>query len=72
MDAECIGCGKGHNRNGNSSAVHVDSSAQRNGYGVSILIKSPFFTGFHIYRDIRCGASRKECGNGTLFQAFEN
>ena len=72
MDSKCESSCHCHNGDGDGSSVHIDGSAKRNGYGVGITVKSHFLAGFHIYRNVGCGASGEEGCDGTFLQAVQD
>ena len=61
-----------HDSDGNSCALHVDGSTQRNRYRIKVLVQPQLLAELHIDRDICRRASGKEGSHAALLQAAQH
>ena len=68
MDAERVRSGHGHDGDGHGGTIHVDGGAQRNRYGIYVLIEAEFFAQLHIDRNVRSGGTGEERGHAGFLE----
>ena len=51
-DAQRVGCGQRHDGDGDSRAIHIDGSAQRDGDGIHFLIEAQLLAQGHVDGDV--------------------
>ena len=71
-DAHGVGGSQSHDSDGDSCTVHVDGSAERNGYGVVVFVQTELLAEVHVDRNVCCGGTGEEGGETALTDAAEN
>ena len=64
--------GEGHDGDGDRRACHVDCSAEGDGHGVELAVKSEALAQGHVNGDVSCRGAGEECGNAAFLQALEH